>query len=299
MDAEGIFERRPSMKIKQLSEGLDSQQRSVPELPAQFRPAKISVLKSKTDPRHPMTGYAVGANESRNSDNDPYEQGWRAGHRRGQDETACPYKSGTPEHAQWMDGYKEAQAQPGHYDESAQVTHKGGQVTKTATGIRHQAAPGNYGGYEPEKDTDIKLDKTRTVGLEKGMGVRFKRKKAWQGGVDLDESITKEDIISKLKARLGDYLSDISKEIKKDPDLVDKLSAKAPGDQMGPPVKTVTTDDGHEIQIHGNEDDGFRVSIKNKTANSKFNNLDEAVMACEMYCAHRRGRGSQDYLDEA
>ena len=112
------------------------------------------------------------------------------------------------------------------------------------------------------------------------------------------DNITKEDIITKLKARLGDYLSDISKEIKKDPDLVDKLSAKAPGDQMGPPVKTVTTDDGHEIQIHGNEDDGFRISIKNRPAKTKFKNLDEAVMACEIYCARQRNKNS-DYLDEA
>ena len=114
------------------------------------------------------------------------------------------------------------------------------------------------------------------------------------------EDVTKEDIITKLKARLGDYLSDIGKEIKKDPDLVDKLAAKAPDDQMGPPVKTVTTDDGHQIQIHGNEDDGFRISIKNKQSTSKFKNLDEAVMACEMYCAQRRKQTeSADYIDEA
>jgi hypothetical protein len=95
-------------------------------------------------------------------------------------------------------------------------------------------------------------------------------------------------------------LSDIGKEIKKDPDLIDKLAAKAPGDQMGPPVKTVTTDDGHEIQIHGNEDDGFRISIKNKPAATRFKNLDEAVMACEMYCAQRRKQAeSADYIDEA
>jgi hypothetical protein len=118
------------------------------------------------------------------------------------------------------------------------------------------------------------------------------------------DNITKEDIISKLKARLGDYLSDISKEIKKDPDLVDKLAAAAPGDQMGPPVKTVTTDDGKEIQIHGNEDDGFRISIKNKPAQTQFESLDHAVMACEMYCTRRRDRmagqsNNSDYLDEA
>jgi hypothetical protein len=114
------------------------------------------------------------------------------------------------------------------------------------------------------------------------------------------EDVTKEDIITKLKARLGDYLSDIGQEIRKDPALIDKLSAKAPGDQMGPPVKTITTDDGHQIQIHGNEDDGFRISIKNKSAATKFKNLDEAVMACEMYCARRRTQAlNADYVEEA
>ena len=114
------------------------------------------------------------------------------------------------------------------------------------------------------------------------------------------EDVTKEDIITKLKARLGDYLSDIGQEIRKDPDLINKLAAKAPGDQMGPPVKTITTDDGHQIQIHGNEDDGFRISIKNKQSASKFKNLDEAVMACEMYCARRRTQAlNADYVEEA
>jgi hypothetical protein len=138
--------------------------------------------------------------------------------------------------------------------------------------------------------------------------VRVKPKDDGVAILDLDETsqemvkeaVTKEDIISKLKARLGDYLSDISKEIKKDPDLIDKLAARAPGDQMGPPVKTVTTDDGHQISIHGNEDDGFRISIKNKQTPSKFANLDEAVMACEMYCARRRTQAlNADYVEEA
>jgi hypothetical protein len=114
------------------------------------------------------------------------------------------------------------------------------------------------------------------------------------------EGVTKEDIITKLKARLGDYLSDIGQEIRKDPALIDKLSAKTPGDQMGPPVKTITTDDGHQIQIHGNEDDGFRISIKNRQTPSQFKNLDEAVMACEMYCARRRTQAlNADYVEEA
>ena len=485
------------MRVKHLLEGLNAQQQSVPQLPAQAQAKHISVLGAKTDPKHPFAGYMVGAGESAEPGrkrigpdrNDPYEKGWRA-----QPDATNPYAAGTPEHSKWQDGRDERAAQPRHYDESvdddmpdleevgepvssimdaerrmaagdrifvahemdeepfevfnvgdlkgytydqmlavpqgveegragvddtdtvgfsvnteaaytavmkrfgdvidhdetsgvmyapARVwpqiemvafdadgegatrddgiaeqgvaeaernemdtpavqaalakmaerhkgekwskeqlaalgkriaargqkkkgveetvsTHKGGQITKTPTGIKHQAAPGNYGGYEPDFDHLQTLNKNITGRIERSMDIKHKREKEWQGGIELDEDVTKEDIITKLKARLGDYLSDISKEIKKDPALIDKLSAKAPGDQMGPPVKTITTDDGHEISIHGNEDDGFRISIKNQQTASRFNNLDEAVMACEMYCARRRQQAvNADYVEEA
>jgi hypothetical protein len=45
--------------------GQNHQQKSVPQLPALFRPKTISVLGANSDPKHPMKGYAVGANESR------------------------------------------------------------------------------------------------------------------------------------------------------------------------------------------------------------------------------------------
>ena len=44
--------------------GLNKQQDSVPQLPALFKPKHISVLGAKKDPKHPMSGYAVGADES-------------------------------------------------------------------------------------------------------------------------------------------------------------------------------------------------------------------------------------------
>jgi hypothetical protein len=51
----------PAMpKIK----GLNAQQKSVPQLPALFKPNKIKALGSKTDPTHPTHGYMVGSNES-------------------------------------------------------------------------------------------------------------------------------------------------------------------------------------------------------------------------------------------
>jgi len=45
--------------------GLNKQQKGVPQLPALFKPKKITALGSKTDPQHPMKGMAVGANESK------------------------------------------------------------------------------------------------------------------------------------------------------------------------------------------------------------------------------------------
>lgn len=106
-----------------------------------------------------------------------------------------------------------------------------------------------------------------------------------------------EDVISTMKKRLGDYLQDVATAIKKDSDLVSR------GDRTSDTlksVKTLRTDDGHEIKIVGNEDDGFRVSIRNRTGKTRFQNLDEAVMACEMYCARRRkNQASQDYIEEA
>ena len=118
-------------------------------------------------------------------------------------------------------------------------------------------------------------------------------------GKEVKEDITQEDIITKLKARLGDYLSDLGQQIKKDPALKDKLADK-PRDTMGPAVKTVTTDDGQTISIHGNEDDGFRISIKNKPATAKFKTVDEAALACNMFNARRKNpRINTDYVDEA
>ena len=62
-----------------------------------------------------------------------------------------------------------------------------GQVTPTATGIRHHARPENYGGYQPEPELKG-LNKTLTKNLEKGMGIEFKRSKKFGGGIDVDEA---------------------------------------------------------------------------------------------------------------
>ena len=107
-----------------------------------------------------------------------------------------------------------------------------------------------------------------------------------------------EDSLSKIKKRLTDYLQDIKQGINVDDQ---ELSTKPKEDQLGAAVKTITTDDGKIIKIHGNEDDGFRLKINNKLHSKSFENIDDAVMACEMYVAKRRQQHTQensDYVEE-
>lgn len=52
--------------------GLNPQQKSVPQLPALFKPKHISVLQNKTDPEHPMHGYMVG--DSVENNEEPIEE---------------------------------------------------------------------------------------------------------------------------------------------------------------------------------------------------------------------------------
>lgn len=54
--------------------GLNPQQKSVPQLPALFKPKHISVLGAKTDPEHPMHDYAVGASESEEVEEEMLEE---------------------------------------------------------------------------------------------------------------------------------------------------------------------------------------------------------------------------------
>jgi len=160
-----------------------------------------------------------------------------------------------------------------------------------------------------------RLDKGAVNSIERALGIKWPKHRAWQGTVKVDESrdqhyvqlfreavaagMTSEDVLTTMKRRLGDYLQDVATAIRKDPDLVDKIPQAV--DQIGPAVRTLKTDDGHEIRIHGNEDDGFRVSIRNRTIPSRFRSLDEAEIATEMYCARRRQAAqlNDDYRDEA
>ena len=226
-----------------------------------------------------------GPNES-----DPWRQGWVAWFERNSNN---PYEKGTAEHSKWKDGFDDAGLQPDYYNENSANTN-------TPQGQLPEAADRNQMDTPEFRQALANLKKKAAQGPSKV---------AWDPNTSryrvvpvndntMKESVTKEDIITKLKSTLGDYLSDVAQAVRKDSDLKDPGSTKAA--PVGA-VKTIMTDDGHEIRIHGNEDDGFRITIKNKDASAKFASLSEAEMAANLYCAKRRqtpAAQAADYVSE-
>ena len=273
-------------RFSQITEGLDAQEKSVKQLPALFKPKNTSPQLSGPYPgKNATRGYLVGEDESDSTFN-------RGGNNKLRDKKDYHDK---------LDYLQRQLNDPALRDMRDQINDRIAQLQKAArmSGFINEAEDskayeqGNREGYygRPNKNpyergTEEYQDYNAGYAYGKDNGKDYVR-----------EEVTSEDVISTVKKKLGDYLQDIAKQIKNDPDLKDKLPQEI--DKIGPAVKTITTDDGHEIKIHGNEDDGFRVTIKNKPSQTTFENLDHAVMACEMYCARRRMvETNLDYVEE-
>ena len=116
-----------------------------------------------------------------------------------------------------------------------------------------------------------------------------------------------EDLLSSVRRTLDDYLQDIEQKLEKqkDRDLISKAGQDIQKDPLRDllPVKTIATDDGKDMRIQGNEDDGFVIRIRDRPMKARFRTLDEAEMACEIFAAHRRNRNmeaqAQDYVEES
>jgi hypothetical protein len=133
----------------------------------------------------------------------------------------------------------------------------------------------------------------------------------------LEEAITSEDVLDKVKQSFADYLKNVADEIKQDTDLKDKkkgdsdLKAKDKRDrdliakeQVEPrdgskPVKTVTNECGL-WEVHGSDGAGFEIHRGAKCMPTRFKSLEEAEIALEMFAARRRNADdSADYIEEA
>jgi hypothetical protein len=155
----------------------------------------------------------------------------------------------------------------------------------------------------------------------------------------LEEAVTSEDKLDKVKKSFADYLDSIADEKKdtdlKDPVRVDRDISKKPAKDASiiakqitavaedptdenpivqmpttpvqeptyaesAPVKTVALEDGRSCEIYGDERAGFEIRHDGRSLKSRFKNLDQAQMALEMYQARQRKQDeSADYIEEA
>jgi hypothetical protein len=289
MDDEIIPERRPGMSDKniyQILESLDAAQRGVKQLPALFKPQATSPQLSGPYPgRNATQGYLVGEGDEQGYGSETGDSG--------ADETPDGV---SPDTQSFLD--EDQRENPMRLAVTRRIVNQHPEwITRYGVEFLMQAIDDATEGEDDWEEIGSSDISAYVNMVHDRLKDRMGSREEMDDRKPFAESATTEDVISTVKKKLGDYLSDLTKEIKSDPDLKDKLEKDK--DQIGPAVKTIRTDDGHEIKIHGNEDDGFRITIKDKQAKTKFSNLDEAVMACEMYCARRRGAVMEkDYLEE-
>ena len=297
-------------RFDSLVEGQNAQQKSVPQLPALFKPRDISPVLGAPEKQHPTHDYFVGGESAEVNEISLGDYSKKAGMSRAmaQMNKAFNYPG---DHdttiAKRTAGLDRAKAR------SDQATAK---ATAKATADSEQKIKDKYANM----DIDAELERLKPALARAyndyqygGSNVyhlardEYNQLSAVQQelqrakkllGQDLSEDVAKEDIVTKDRKKLGDYFQSVADAVKKDPDLINKVVQGS--DVVGPAVKTITTDDGHEIKIHGNEDDGFRITVRNRPLKSTFRSLDEAHMACEMFCNRRRQMSNQssDYVDE-
>ena len=111
-----------------------------------------------------------------------------------------------------------------------------------------------------------------------------------------------EDVVSKVRKSLSDYLSNLQDEIKSDTDL----KAKTTGDSdikdkrpdhrdlrpkdVTPAARVFEMATGQVCEIHGNDDEGYKIRQGDRSLPTRFTDIKHAEMAIEMYNARLHAR---------
>ena len=263
------------MNILDLIDDIDQRQRQVRQLPADFQPANTSPQLSGPYPgRNATRGYLVGEEQELEEVFNPLDDERRQ--QRAMDREREQFKRDELEFELRGEQERMRVANEGTFylRIDGRIWSKSGQPVTFQGRERAVRAGQTIKDRDPQREVVVTRNPKNTDTVAESRDPTY------------------EDILTSLQRRLGDYLQDVATAVKKDPDLLDRVADTTRDIQA---IKTIRTDDGHEIKIHGNEDDGFRISIRNQDIKSRFGDLDEAVIAAELYCARRR---SSDYLDE-
>jgi hypothetical protein len=209
----------------------------VPQLPALFKPKKISpVLGAKKDPKHPMDGYMVG---------DDVES-----------------KKNALEEA--MADIEEDMLSKVKHDLNVYLDRLEDKIADG--GDLKDKKPYHIDKIAKKDDRDRALINKAVDAVERG---------------EAEEDVNENDY-------------DLTNP-EFDHDIEDKVDSAAVSAQQ--PIKTVAMENNVMFEIHGDDEQGYRIRHGIKSLPTKFPNIDHAQMAIDIFKG-RRKQQDQDYIDE-
>lgn len=142
---------------------------------------------------------------------------------------------------------------------------------------------------DPERYEVTYYDKSGRAGSSKTFSDRAKAEKHAAGGNAIDK-VGGEYRVHKVGADIDEG------------DTYAQGGTNTYAECVLPVVKTITFEDGSECTIHGDESNGFIIRRGEKQLPSKFDHLDHATMALDMYrakkAASQQADQSADYVEE-
>ena len=288
--------------------GLNQQQKSVPQLPALFKPNKISVLGANKDPKHPMSGYAVGADESVQPRKNALEEAMSEI----EEDMLSKVKKDLTTYLDRLE--KKVSIDRELKDKAIDAVQKG----QAEEDLDEFAAPGGDDREPDEEEILRQLAAQWWNGTEQQMVKAQNTLAAMGWEIGPDES--GDDDAGVYVYRIGDEDGrdtvafahsdlDLNEEIEEDPDayvnpetvhdIEDRVNTQLVAPQA--PIKTVAAEDGAVFEIHGDENNGFEIRHGHRSLPSRFPKLDHAQMAIDLYRARRKQNvqnSNQDYIEE-
>jgi hypothetical protein len=298
-----------------VKKGLNPQQKSVPQLPALFKPRSIRALGSKTDPAHPMDGYMVGDSVQ------PKKTALEEAMQEVEEDMLSKVKKDLTQYLDRLE--KKVSVNRDLKDKAVDAVQKG----KAEEDLDEFAPPGGDDREPDEEEILRQLAAQWWNGTEQQMARAQNTLAAMGWEIGQDES--GDDDAGVFVVRAGDengdsYMAfphselDLNEEIDTDPaamqgpsdpldtetahnieaSITDKLNApQAPQ----APAATFEMADGTSIECHGNDNQGYEIRHGKRQLPSRFKSLDDAGMAVKLYQARQRAQqrnSDADYIEE-
>lgn len=274
--------------------GLNKQQRSVPQMPALFKPKTQKILGGDPSAKNPMSGYAFG--DSVEDEREPVEEAVAT--------------------EDVLDRVKKSFA-----DYLINVADE----IKSDSDIKDKKKEDTDLKKKQKADRDLvakekkELDEAQQLHVGDPIIVVGANEFEGKTGEISEFSPSGKFVVVNLynHGEHSMHLSDVKYNDYADDEDVDDAwtddePAEIPVDEAdvatleSRPVKRITLENGCECEVHGNDHDGYRVKRNNREVKSKFTTVDEAIMALEMFNNHMKKKAqpaassshTADYVEE-